>query len=201
MEVDTALAEAVEADAAAGALMPTRCRCTITPVATSGTRFMRFDGPPLTRAQQAAVQKFVRQHFTPNLRPRRRPLREPWERAFGPVLEVTIVVDRERVGWVATVPRLGVRVVADAYTDAISRAALAVLQLLADGAVRRRPPCSVAFEVVRAKTRFIRYAVDPRTPEERANDEALYELAEAGKLFRGFKPPKPRKRARRRRSR
>jgi hypothetical protein len=41
---------------------------------------------------------------------------------------------------------------------------------------------------------IIHLGYDPRTPEERKVDEEVYELCEAGKFFRDFKPPQPRKR-------
>jgi hypothetical protein len=157
---------------------------------------MRFDGPPLrmTPALRARVRELEEQALGMLKRRRRRPTREAWERAFGPALEVRIVVDRERVGWVATVPKMKVECVADAYTDAISRAALAVLTSVADAimANKRKPPASITFEVVRRRPRFV--TVDPRTPEERKIDEEVYRLCEAGKFFSGFKPPQPRKR-------
>ena len=47
---------------------------------------------------------------------------------------------------------------------------------------------------------IIHLGYDPRTPEEREIDEEVYNLAEAGKFFRDFKPPKPRKPAKRKRT-
>jgi hypothetical protein len=119
---------------------------------------------------------------------RARQLPEAGSYALGPALHVTIEVHRTLGGTAASVPELHIRCVAHRRATAIARAALAVLRMLGRGG--RKPPCSVSFEVLRLD-------VDDRTPEQRKIDGQVYRLAEAGKFFAGFKPPQPRKRAKR----